>query len=53
MNYVSVVIVDKGVESKGILSNAAFVLGLTAGRSMPSPVLAKRLSMVMAEFTRD
>ncbi len=35
MKYVSVVIVDKAVESKGILSNAAFVLGLSAGRGMP------------------
>src|SRR5437588_208291 len=32
--YVSVLIVDQSVEDKGILTNAGFVLGLTAGREL-------------------
>lgn len=35
MKYVSVLIVDQAQENKGILVNASFVLGLTAGRAMP------------------
>lgn len=35
MNCVSVLIVDKGIKSYGVLTNAAFVLGLTAGRVFP------------------
>jgi hypothetical protein len=33
--YISVLIVDQSVEDKGILTNAGFVLGLTAGRELP------------------
>ena len=32
---VSVVVVDQNLEEKGILANAAFVVGLSAGRVMP------------------
>jgi len=32
---VSVVIVDQALEHKGILANAAFVIGLSAGRELP------------------
>jgi len=32
--FISVLIVDQAVESKGILANAALVLGLTAGREL-------------------
>lgn len=35
MNYVSVLIMDKGIKDNGILSNAALVMGLTAGRRLP------------------
>ena len=35
MYCVSVLIVDKGIKSYGVLANAAFVLGLTAGRGFP------------------
>ena len=34
--YLSVLIVDQSIEDRGILTNAAFVLGLTAGKEMPS-----------------
>lgn len=33
--YLSVLIVDQSAEDKGILTNAGFVLGLTAGRELP------------------
>jgi hypothetical protein len=33
--FLSVLIVDQAIESKGIVANAAFVLGLTAGRELP------------------
>jgi hypothetical protein len=33
--FISVLIVDQAVERKGILANAAFVVGLTAGRELP------------------
>jgi hypothetical protein len=33
--YLSVLIVNQSIEDKGILTNAAFVLGLTAGRELP------------------
>lgn len=33
--FVSVLVVDQAIESKGILANAALVLGLTAGRGLP------------------
>lgn len=33
--YVSVLIVEHSLESKGIIANAGFVLGLTAGRKLP------------------
>ena len=33
--YLSVLIVDQSMEHKGILANAGFVLGLTAGRELP------------------
>ena len=32
--FVSVLIVDQAIEAKGVLANAAFVLGLTAGREL-------------------
>ncbi len=32
--YLSVLIVDQNIEDKGILTNAGFVLGLTAGREL-------------------
>ena len=32
---VSVVVVDQALEHKGILANAAFVIGLSAGRELP------------------
>jgi len=35
MDKISVLIVDKSLADKGLLSNAAFVLGLTAGRLLP------------------
>ena len=35
MRYISVLVVDQAQENKGILVNAGFVLGLTAGRSLP------------------
>lgn len=35
-NYLSVVIVDQQQDKMGIVANAAFVLGLTAGREMPA-----------------
>ncbi|MBP9839324.1 MAG: DUF2000 family protein [Proteobacteria bacterium] len=34
-NYLSVLIVNQSLEHRGLLSNAAFVLGLTAGRELP------------------
>jgi hypothetical protein len=33
--FVSVLIVNQAIESKGILANVALVLGLTAGRELP------------------
>jgi hypothetical protein len=33
--FISVLIVDHAIESKGILANAALVVGLTAGRELP------------------
>ncbi|MDQ5825331.1 MAG: DUF2000 family protein [Chloroflexota bacterium] len=33
--FISVLIVDQAIESKGIVANVAFVLGLTAGRGLP------------------
>ena len=33
--YLSVLIIDQSIESKGIATNAGFVLGLTAGRELP------------------
>jgi hypothetical protein len=36
MGNVSVLIVTKGVDHKGILANCGFVLGLTAGRLLPT-----------------
>jgi hypothetical protein len=33
--FISVLIVDQGIDSKGVVANAAFVLGLTAGRDLP------------------
>lgn len=33
--FISVLIVDQALESKGIVANVAFVLGLTAGRGLP------------------
>ena len=35
MDYVSVLNVDKGMDSAGIVANSALVLGLTAGRMLP------------------
>lgn len=35
MRCVSVLIIDQAQESKGIVANASFVLGLTAGRRLP------------------
>lgn len=34
MEKVSVLVVDKGIDHRGILANASFVLGLTAGREL-------------------
>ncbi len=34
MAKISVLIVDKGIDSKGVIANTAFVLGLTAGREI-------------------
>lgn len=34
--FLSVLIVDQSIESKGIVANVAFVLGLTAGRDLPA-----------------
>lgn len=34
--FISVLIVDQSQENKGILTNAGFVLGLTAGRELPA-----------------
>ena len=33
---ISVLIVNQALEAKGIIANAAFVIGLTAGRQMPA-----------------
>ncbi len=33
--YISVLIVDQAIDSKGVVANTAFVLGLTAGRALP------------------
>lgn len=33
--FSSVLIVDKAIESKGLLANVALVIGLTAGRELP------------------
>ena len=33
--YISVLIVDQSITDKGILANASFVLGLSAGRKLP------------------
>ncbi|HVT58138.1 MAG TPA: DUF2000 family protein [Thermoanaerobaculia bacterium] len=35
-DYVSVLIVDQSIADKGVLTNLGFVLGLTAGRELPS-----------------
>ena len=35
MSKVSVLLVDKSQDNKGIIANASFVLGLTAGRELP------------------
>jgi|GEM_PF-1926629 len=34
-DHISVLIVDQSIDDKGILANASFVLGLTAGRELP------------------
>jgi hypothetical protein len=34
--FISVLIVDQTLDSKGIVANVAFVLGLTAGRGLPA-----------------
>ena len=34
MAKISVLIVDKGIDSKGVIANTAFVLGLTAGHEI-------------------
>ncbi len=36
MEFVSVLILNKAFEERGLLANAAFVLGLSAGRNLPS-----------------
>ena len=33
--FISVLIVDQAIDSKGVVANVAFVLGLTAGRGLP------------------
>lgn len=33
--FISVLIVDQAIDSRGVVANAAFVLGLTAGRDLP------------------
>jgi hypothetical protein len=33
--FISVLIVDQALDSKGVVANVAFVLGLTAGRGLP------------------
>ncbi|HYP19433.1 MAG TPA: DUF2000 domain-containing protein [Chloroflexia bacterium] len=33
--FISVLIVDQAIDSKGVVANAAYVLGLTAGRDLP------------------
>lgn len=38
--YISVLIVEQSIEDKGILANASFVLGLTAGRELPQETFA-------------
>lgn len=35
MKYMSVLVVDQGIENKGILANTSFVLGLSSGRMLP------------------
>ncbi len=39
--YVSVLIVDQSIESKGIAVNAGFVPGLTAGRVLPQETFGR------------
>ena len=39
MQKTSVLIVDQSIDHKGIIANASFVLGLTAGREMESETL--------------
>lgn len=34
--FISVLIVDQAIDSKGVVANVAFVLGLTAGRGLPA-----------------
>ena len=41
--YISVLIVDQSVESKGIAANAGFVLGLTAGREIPESTFGREV----------
>lgn len=36
MEYISVIILNKAFEERGLLANATFVLGLSAGRELPS-----------------
>lgn len=36
MKFISVLVVDQSIENKGILTNAGFVLGLSAGRYLPA-----------------
>ena len=39
-DYISVLIVDQSIDDKGILANAGFVLGLTAGKELPAETFA-------------
>jgi hypothetical protein len=41
--YISVLIVDQSLQDKGILTNAGFVLGLTAGRELPSETFGEKV----------
>ena len=41
--YLSVLIVDQSIDDKGILTNAGFVLGLTAGRELPNDTFGKEV----------
>ena len=36
MEYISVIILNKAFEERGLLANVTFVLGLSAGRELPS-----------------